>query len=525
VTGLASSGHRYRYGTVDIAPTAASPSTLEVVNALRIHDEYLLGISEMSSSWPAAALQAQVLAARSYALSKFGTGGMRAACRCQVDSGKGPYFDQTFAGWAKESGPMGSAWRAAVRSTIASASTGRAVLSGGKPITAFYFSASGGSTQSSQDVWVAALPYVQSVDDHWSMDPSVPWSQWSPQVRTQAQVAAAFGLPDVVRIDLSVRTAAGGVKVATAWSSTGVGSSVTGQVLRTRLTLPSTWVWRALESAAGDPVASAVRVASASTAADVVVAPASSPVLMAVAQNLGAQKGWPVLLVQASGLPASTRAELVRRKASRVHIVGTTTEVPAAVATALATLSPSVTRYAGATVSDVSVTVAGQLGLRAGTQAMVSSATDSLGSVLASATASAGRRAFVVVPGGSRAAPSVTTYLGTLKPARTTVVGSATSVASTVFATWKGSVRVTGATAVDASTNVLATLGATTPKRLVLSTATAAAGALMSQPGAPVVVVTTVLPSMAASFLQRGITSVAATPGVPQAVVTAARRA
>ena len=326
---------------------------------------------------------------------------------------------------------MGSAWRAAVLSTVASATTGRAVLSGGKPITAFYFSASGGSTQSSQDVWVTSLPYVQSVDDHWSMDPSVPWSQWAPQVRTQAQVAAAFGLPDVVRIDLSVRTAAGGVKIATAWSSKGLSSSITGQVLRTRLALPSTWVWRALESAAGDPVTSAVRVASTVTSADVVVAPASSPVLMAVAQNLGAQKGWPVLLVQTTGIPASTRAELLRRKASRVHIVGTTADIPAAVATSLATLSPSVSRYPGSTVSDVSVSVAGQLGLRAGTQAMVSSATDSLGSVLASATASAGRRAFVVVPGGTRAAPAVATYLGALKPARTTVVGSTTSVAST----------------------------------------------------------------------------------------------
>lgn len=525
VTGLKSSGHRYRYGTVDIAATAASPNTLEVVNSLRIHDEYLLGISEMSSSWPRSALQAQVLAARSYALSKYGTGGMRAACRCQVDSGKGPYFDQTFAGWAKESGPMGSAWRAAVFATIASASTGRAVLSGGRPITAFYFSASGGSTQSSQDVWVTPLAYVQSVDDHWSMDPSVPWSQWSPQVRTQVQVAAAFGLADVVRIDLSVRTAAGGVKVATAWSSKGVSSSITGEVLRTRLALPSTWVWRALESATGDPITSAVRVAAAVTSADVVIAPAASPVLMAVAQNLGAQKGWPVLLVQPTGVPTATRAELLRRRASRIHIVGTTADVPAAVVASLTALSPSVTRYAGATVSDVSVTVAGQLGLRTGTQAMVSSATDPLGSVLASATASASRRAFVVVPGGSRAAPAVATYLGALRPVRTSVVGSTASVASVIFAAWKGSVRVTGANSIEVSSNVLATLGATTPRRLVLTTSTGATRALLSAPGAPLVVVTTGLPATASGFLQRGITTIVSTPGVAAAVVTAARRA
>ena len=120
MTGLSGSGHRYRYGYVDIAPATAAATTLEVVNSVRIHDEYLLGIGEVSNSWPGAALQAQVLASRTYALARTA---VRAACRCQVDNGAGPYHDQTFAGWSKESGPLGANWQAAVASTWASPAT------------------------------------------------------------------------------------------------------------------------------------------------------------------------------------------------------------------------------------------------------------------------------------------------------------------------------------------------------------------------------------------------------------------
>ena len=56
-----SAGHRYRYGTIEILPTSdPSRTRLNVVNSLRLHEEYLYGISEVSSAWPDAALQAQV---------------------------------------------------------------------------------------------------------------------------------------------------------------------------------------------------------------------------------------------------------------------------------------------------------------------------------------------------------------------------------------------------------------------------------------------------------------------------------
>lgn len=255
VAGLATTGHRYRYGWLDFGTTTASPTTFEAVANLRLHDEYLLGISEVSSSWPAAALQAQVLAARSYALAKYGTGTYRSTCRCHVDSGKGPYYDQTYAGYLKETSTGGAYWRAAVIATLSSSTTGLTVLSGGTPVTAFYFSASGGRTQASAEVWGGTLAYAKSVDDHWSMDSSVPWSHWIPRVRTQAQLAAAFGLSDVVRLDLTSRTAGGGVKRAVAYSSAGASAALSGETFRSRLTLPSTWVSSVVDTTTGAPLA------------------------------------------------------------------------------------------------------------------------------------------------------------------------------------------------------------------------------------------------------------------------------
>jgi len=265
VAGLATTGHRYRYGWVDFGTTAAAPTTFEAVANLRLHDEYLLGISEVSSSWPAAALQAQVLAARSYGLAKYGTGSYRSSCRCHVDSGKGPYYDQTYAGYLKETSTGGASWRAAVIATLATSTTGLTILSAGKPVTAFYFSASGGRTQASAEVWGGTLAYAQSVDDHWSMDASVPWSHWIPRVRTQAQLAAAFGLPDVVRLDLTSRTAGGAVKRAVAYSAAGTSAALSGETFRSRLTLPSTWVSSVVDTTTGAQLATVPAPAPAPT--------------------------------------------------------------------------------------------------------------------------------------------------------------------------------------------------------------------------------------------------------------------
>ncbi len=213
---LASPGHRYRFGSVEIVPfNGDTGRTLNVVNALRLHEEYLYGISEVTSAWPTAALQAQIIAARSYALSKIDAG-VRKPCACHLDDGMGPYSDQTFTGWSKASAAKGDNWVAAVNGTLTSDTTGLALLdSTGKPIKAFYTASTGGLTTSSKDQWGGDLPYAQVVDDHWSLNAPNPDRSWTIPV-TQAKMAQIFGVGQVTSVNITDRIGSGALKQVTA---------------------------------------------------------------------------------------------------------------------------------------------------------------------------------------------------------------------------------------------------------------------------------------------------------------------
>ena len=108
---------KYRYGQMQFK--AVKDVTLgyriEVTNSVRLSDEYLWGISEVPSSWPEAALQAQAIASRTYAISKAGI--YRTACDCDL---YGEISDQSFLGYAKEiEKGWGQFWKAAVTNTQA----------------------------------------------------------------------------------------------------------------------------------------------------------------------------------------------------------------------------------------------------------------------------------------------------------------------------------------------------------------------------------------------------------------------
>ena len=248
-----SDGHRYRYGTIDILPTGGSAQTrLNAVNSVRLHDEYLYGVAEVSSSWPDAALQAQVLAARTYALSKVDSG-VRSACDCHVDDGRGPYSDQVFAGWSKQSGPMGERWVAAVNATQASPNTGLAILYNGSPIRAFYSSSNGGASQSSADQWGGDLPYVRSVADPWSLSEENPNRAWSVSVG-QVEMAQAFGVGEVFKVEVIDRDVSGVAKTVQATLADGSTVTRSGNQLRNALGLKSSYI-NAIDGSAGVPVA------------------------------------------------------------------------------------------------------------------------------------------------------------------------------------------------------------------------------------------------------------------------------
>ena len=70
---------RYQFGQMNLLVVG---KYFEATNTLRLKDEYLYGISEVSSAWPTEMLKAQVIAARSYAIAKAGI--YRPSCDCDL---------------------------------------------------------------------------------------------------------------------------------------------------------------------------------------------------------------------------------------------------------------------------------------------------------------------------------------------------------------------------------------------------------------------------------------------------------
>jgi SpoIID/LytB domain protein len=226
---------RYKYGYITLKLIKGA---LAVTNTLALRDEYLWGISEVSSSWPAAMLEAQAIASRSYALAKLGV--IRSSCDCQVYS---HIADQNFVGYSKESEPkFGQLWKDAVSRTIVDTSTSLVVLSNGKPAQTYYFSSSGGATQTTRDAWGEATAYTQSVPDTASVDVKLNprFASWKAS-STQELVAKAFLLPNVVSLEILSRNKAGAVTYIAATSSDGVTKKIRGDTFRSRAKLPSPW--------------------------------------------------------------------------------------------------------------------------------------------------------------------------------------------------------------------------------------------------------------------------------------------
>ncbi len=305
-SALDSAGHRYRFGYVEVIPVSTSGGIkLNVVNSVRLHDEYLYGISEVSSSWPTAALQAQVLAARTYALSKISRG-VRQACSCNMDDGGGPYYDQTFTGWIKASSSKGNLWVDAVNSTATAGNSGLAILFNGQPISAFYSASSGGATQSSKDVWGGSLDYAVSVPDPWALNGDNPDTSWTVNA-TQERMAKAFGLGWVARVEVTERFASGAAKTVTATAADGTTVTRTGSQFQGALSLKSMFV----NSISGN-VGAALPAAVPAPAP----APAPAPVPSAVPAPA------PVVAVQQRRVSLLTPIAITTKHGHRYKVVG-----------------------------------------------------------------------------------------------------------------------------------------------------------------------------------------------------------
>jgi stage II sporulation protein D len=192
---------------------SADDGTLSLVVTLPF-EKYLEGIAEVPPSWPPAALEAQAVAARSYALSHLNWSGQQgdevqqpicASTDCQVYGG---IHVPPTTGIGR--------WYAAVHHT-----EGQVLLYGGQPADTVYFSTSNGHTYGNDQVFGSApLPYLRPVVER--DDGASPTSHWSvpiPFDDLTTFLTAGGVWPDGKRIS-SVYTAGSDVVVTGAGAST-----------------------------------------------------------------------------------------------------------------------------------------------------------------------------------------------------------------------------------------------------------------------------------------------------------------
>jgi stage II sporulation protein D len=201
---------------------------LQVVDTVGL-EAYLKGVvpSEMPSGWPAEALKAQAVAARSYALANLTKG-----------RGFDLYGDtrsQVYGGLDAE---------ATTASDAVDATKGQVVLYNGKVADTLFFSTSGGRTASAADATGAAVPYLVPVADPY--DSLSPYHAWGPVLFDAAKVETQLKLAAPIASLQVTNGTDGRVKTVTVVSSDDSRATLTGSQLRGQLELRSTWFTPAL---------------------------------------------------------------------------------------------------------------------------------------------------------------------------------------------------------------------------------------------------------------------------------------
>ena len=225
---------------------------VQVINHIGI-ETYLTSVvgSEMPHRWPLPALQAQAVAARTYALRQCGKAG-------DFDV-KASVSSQVYLGVESET-----------PSTIEAVESTRSLVlvHAGRLINAVFHSSSGGATEPSGEVWRNQLPYLVSVADH---DQHSPVHRWNKRFDDDALRDLFRETGGVKRLQVLKTSSTGRVRTARVQGPRG-SLVLTGRELRKRLGLKSTMVQFELingstESATASAIATAQTAPQAATQA------------------------------------------------------------------------------------------------------------------------------------------------------------------------------------------------------------------------------------------------------------------
>jgi stage II sporulation protein D len=223
VTALAGVG-TYR-GVLEFAPTTFKG--VSVINSVGL-DEYLQGVvpAESPASWPAEALKAQAIAARTYAITtaKSDDFDHYADTRSQVYKGVGIETAST---------------NAAVAAT-----RGRIVTYNGQPVVTYFFSTSGGKTEDVENTTLGTepKPWLKSVDDEY--DGVSPRHRWTTKLTMKSVAKKLGGLVKGSFKGIRVTRRGASPRILTAVVVGARGPTTTdGATLRARLGLFDSWAY------------------------------------------------------------------------------------------------------------------------------------------------------------------------------------------------------------------------------------------------------------------------------------------
>jgi SpoIID/LytB domain protein len=211
---------------------APARSRVRVLIRGRVHsialETYVRGVvsAEMPASWPAAALEAQAVATRTYALTAH-AGGSRFDVYADTRS-------QVYAGPA--------AYTAATNAAVA-ATDGQIVTYAGAPAITYFFASSGGRTENVENAFAGATPepWLRGVIDSFERGPLHTWTLSLTYARASARlrglVRGTFEGIEVLKRGYSPRILAAYVL------GSGGRTLVSGGELENRLGLDSTWAY------------------------------------------------------------------------------------------------------------------------------------------------------------------------------------------------------------------------------------------------------------------------------------------
>lgn len=226
---LSLDGRRYR-GALELRHKSGGLTAVNIVPV----DGYLRSVvpEEMPVDWPAEAIKAQSVAARSFALASRGRHASEGYDLCTTT------HCQLYTGTTAEK----SASNAAIKAT-----RGEVLTYGGKPIEALFHTDSGGMTENSEDVWGSHVPYLRAAKD--TPAKTMPWTKAISRADLERKLAAkGHDIGKVRSLVLSPlaigrsakdRTASGRVKTMTVKGTKGT-ATLSGTTWRSLLGLKST---------------------------------------------------------------------------------------------------------------------------------------------------------------------------------------------------------------------------------------------------------------------------------------------